>query len=87
MLPIAIHHQPIFPQGPLSVSPSCMQSHDLSLHFLEILALGLSSILCLGTRFPNRNCGTPWWRCSLWVLHISLSPEELIFQGCPPYLS
>jgi hypothetical protein len=33
--PIAIHHWPIFLQGPLSVSPSCTQSCDLFLISLK----------------------------------------------------
>jgi hypothetical protein len=57
-----------------------MQSCDLS-HFLEILELGLSSLLSpLGTVDP---CGEDVLsECST-----SLSPEDLIFQGHPPYLS
>jgi hypothetical protein len=72
----------------LLVGPPHMQSHDLS-HFLEILALGLGSFPSLGTGFPTRDSGPLWWRHFLWVLHISLSlsPEDLIFWGCPPYLS
>jgi hypothetical protein len=49
--------------------------------------------LSLGTGFPTRDCGTPphphgedvpSGHC---VPHFSLSPEDLIFWGCPPYLS
>jgi hypothetical protein len=57
-------------------------------HFLEILVLGLGSLLSVGTRFPTRDFGPPYGRCSSQVLHIYfLSPEDLIFWGCPPYLS
>jgi hypothetical protein len=71
----------------LSVSLPCTQSCDLS-RFLKILALGLGSLLSLGTGFPTRDCGPPMVKTfPLGVPHFSLSPEDLIFQGCLPYLS
>jgi hypothetical protein len=64
-----------------------MQSYDLS-HFLKILPLGLGLLLSLGTRFPCRDYGPPVVKMFfLGVPHLSLSPEDLIFQGHPPYLS
>jgi hypothetical protein len=72
----------------LSLSEYFLHAELWSLsHFLEILVLGLGSLLSLGTGFPSRDCEPLWWRHSLWVLHISLSLEDLIFQGCLPYLS
>jgi hypothetical protein len=56
-------------------------------HFLEILALGLSSLPSLGTRFPTRDCGPPWWRCSLWVLHISLCLLRTWYFGDTRHIS
>jgi hypothetical protein len=59
-------------------------------HFLENPSAGLQFALSLGTGFPTRYCGPPCGEdvpsggC---VPHFSLSPEDLIFQGHPPYLS
>jgi hypothetical protein len=70
----------------LSLSPSHTQSCDL-FHFLEILALSLSSLSSLGTGFPTRDCGPLWWRCSLWVLHISLSLLRTWYFGFTHHIS
>jgi hypothetical protein len=82
--PIAIHLRPIFPQGALSFSESFLHAEPWSLsHFLKILVLRLGLLLSLGTGFPTRDCGPPWWRLSLWVLHISLSLLRTWYSWMP----
>jgi hypothetical protein len=59
-------------------------------HFLENPSTMSQIALSLGTGFPTRVCGHPCGEdvpSGCCVPHFSLSPEDLIFWGCPPYLS
>jgi hypothetical protein len=73
-----------------SVSSPCTLSCGLSLISLKTLVLGHSSLSSWEPGSPLGTVEPLWSRRSLWGLFstfLSLSPEDLIFQGCLQYLS
>jgi hypothetical protein len=91
MPPTTNHHWPIFPQGPLSFGEysSHAELWSFSVISSKTLVLGHSSLSSRELGSPLGTVDTPVVKTFPLgvVLHVSLSPEDLIFQGRPPYLS